>query len=337
MSDWDSTDEMIKQLEEMLGESSIDWLEPVWDGDLTKYETQLDEVQARMDETEINKIRNEDELYQAIETGEIEDNVVMDPEPEADLGFEQEMTNPSWFKRNILRNKPKPTGQQPEFEIGDAEETGEADLGDIVDWDAPAAKPVDPNMSYQQEYAERGLWDKIRGKKPEPIGGEEFEIGDEAEADDYMEYIAENENITKPTLAEDLGLDYVEQQELLQDEPLLDTDSMLQLDNFVSSNKAPERPLENLDNTQLEMLEEKASEPPEVDVDRFFQEELGVDDAYEYCDGGYRDGRIGRGCRPGRGRRSSKCERRYGRSCGRNGGVRGTWKRGTAVCIRRLP
>ena len=31
------------------------------------------------------------------------------------------MTKPSWFSRNVLRKKPKPTGQEPEFEVGDIE------------------------------------------------------------------------------------------------------------------------------------------------------------------------------------------------------------------------
>jgi hypothetical protein len=65
-----------------------------------------------------------DSLADAVEQGEVDvnDPAAQDPfgttEINPDLGFEQEMTEPSWFSRNIGRNKPKATGQEPEFGIG---------------------------------------------------------------------------------------------------------------------------------------------------------------------------------------------------------------------------
>ena len=65
-----------------------------------------------------------DSLADAVEQGEVDVNapeaqdLFGTTEIDPDLGFEQEMTQPSWFNRNILRNKPKATGQEPEFEIG---------------------------------------------------------------------------------------------------------------------------------------------------------------------------------------------------------------------------
>ena len=111
----------------------------------------------------------------------------------------------------------------------------------------------------------------------EPIGGEEFGIGDEAEADDYLEYIAENENVVSKPLFEK---NYVEAQEALPDGgPLLeDLTKLEELANTAPSGRA----LQGLTAEQLDQLEEKVFEVETPETPWKFQEELDVDDAYEY-------------------------------------------------------
>ena len=139
----DSSDELLNELEQLLNDEepvggNIELSEYTWtppkaidtnaapqsvkltseDYDMfAKYENQLTEVAAR----EKEKLLRQDPLYKAIDDGLINPNdVPSGPLLEAeDLSFQQEYTNPGWFRRTFFNEAPQPVGQMPTYGIDD--------------------------------------------------------------------------------------------------------------------------------------------------------------------------------------------------------------------------
>ena len=111
----------------------------------SKYERQLAEVTERQNEA----LARQDPLYRAIEDGVIDEkaepaveltelhpempapnmDTIVTPEAE-NLAFQQEFSNPGWFRRTFFKEKPVPVGLQPKYEIESAWE-------DVIAYDLP--------------------------------------------------------------------------------------------------------------------------------------------------------------------------------------------------------
>ena len=82
---------------------------------------QFERLERQIEESREWRRIKDDPLYDSIQKKEIDPNLVdkIKPEPKIDMGFQQEMTQPSWFQKNILRKKPKAIGQEPQYGIGE--------------------------------------------------------------------------------------------------------------------------------------------------------------------------------------------------------------------------
>ena len=86
----------------------------------------LEKFENKLTDFKRDQFQGADSMYQAIESGEVDPTDAragtMPDEIPVDMGFQQEMTTPNWLQRNVLRAKPKPTGQRPDFSMFSDEE-----------------------------------------------------------------------------------------------------------------------------------------------------------------------------------------------------------------------
>ena len=134
-----------------------------------------------------DQLLGKDTMYQAIESGEVDPTDVragsMPEETPADLGFQQEMTTPNWLQRNVLRQKPAPTGQRPDFsmfsddQLDVLEET--MDAVETMPIDEANAKNIPDEELGDFFYDEWGI-KTTPGDRPQP-----FEEIDEMDVEPY--------------------------------------------------------------------------------------------------------------------------------------------------------
>ena len=144
MNQWEESDALVAEIDELLGvtepEPAVELTEWTWtppqistaktvaepitmsSEDVSmfyRFERQLQNLGRRAKE---RADRREDALYDAIQTGELDASMVPnDPAKVAeDLTFQQEYSNPGFFKRTFLGAKPEPIGQQPSYSIAEA-------------------------------------------------------------------------------------------------------------------------------------------------------------------------------------------------------------------------
>ena len=81
----------------------------------------LDKFEKKLADFKRGQLQGADSMYQAIESGEVDPTDTragtIPEEAPVDMGFQQEMTTPNWLQRNVLRIKPEPTGQRPDFSM----------------------------------------------------------------------------------------------------------------------------------------------------------------------------------------------------------------------------
>ena len=142
MTDWDASDMLQQELDELLGETeptNVEMIQYAWtppqisQSKITpstvtlnaednrmfeKFETELAELSDRQRNL---AARADDPLYKAIEDGVIDPTMIPDDAAKVidNLGFQQEYSNPGFFRRTFFGETPQPIGQTPSFSIGD--------------------------------------------------------------------------------------------------------------------------------------------------------------------------------------------------------------------------
>ena len=120
-----------------------------------------------------DQLLGKDTMYQAIESGEVDATDVragsMPEETPVDMGFQQEMTTPNWLQRNVLRQKPVPTGQRPDFSMFSDDQL------DILEETMDAVETMPIDEANAKNIPDEELGDFLRdewGIKPELFEGE---------------------------------------------------------------------------------------------------------------------------------------------------------------------